>query len=284
MIVVELMGGLGNQMFQYAAGRALALRHGVGLQVDLGWLGSRHAGETPRAYALRARKADSVATKAGRSTGLFARLAARLLEMTSREEVLRQVGHGYDPRLAEAGPNARLIGYWQSERYFADSAARIRDELRFDGELSVTGARFAERIAASPAASLHVRRGDYVSNAQARAFHGLLPATWFAAAAEYIAERAPGVDFWVFSDDPDWCERELRLPGTMSVVRGTAGADEDLELMTRCTHHVIANSSFSWWGGWLGEREGSLVVAPAHWFADPTLDTSTIVPDRWTRL
>ena len=134
--------------------------------------------------------------------------------------------------------------------------------------------------------SLHIRRGDYVSNAKIAGVHGTIALDYYARAAALIAERAGGDPvFFVFSDDPAWAAANLTLGWPTRIVdHNGARASEDLRLMAACRHHIIANSSFSWWGAWLSPAADKTVVAPQPWFRDPALDDSTIVPQGWIRL
>lgn len=296
MIVTRLMGGLGNQMFQYAAARALALRHGVELRVDLSYLEHQHPATTQRAYALGCFRLDAAfATeddlrwaRYGEPQDLRARLrdVVKTLLRPHRLHVVQQGGAGFDPRLLEAGPNSLLVGYWQSEDYFRDAGAAVRADLSFRGEPDDETRRLAEAIEAANTVSVHVRRGDYVLDPRTSAFHGTLTPEWYAAAAAEVAARVEAPAFFVFSDDLDWCRRHLRLPHpTTFVERQQPAPDhEDLRLMALCRHHVVANSSFSWWGAWLDPRPDKVVVVPTAWFADPSVDTSRVPARGWIRL
>lgn len=280
------MGGLGNQLFQIAAGRRLATRHGSELVLDLGWF--RHEARhfaTPRSYELGDVEFDAHAT-AVRPRVLKALEAGRRPRFSSLSlEVIRQREGDYavDERVLEASDDVLLIGYWQSEAYFADAADAVRNELRIRMTYAGPYAIFEPVVDGPSAVAVHIRRGDYVSNPETRAFHGSLDRQYYRRALAYVAERVSDPIFVAFSDDPEWVERELARELDLTVVSG-GDALRELGLMSRCTHHVIANSSFSWWGAWLGEQEESIVVAPQRWFADPCVDTRSMVPVRWRRL
>jgi hypothetical protein len=289
MITVRLMGGLGNQMFQYAAGRALSLRRGVDLRLDLGWFGNQPARDTPRSYELdafvgpQATRKQPVALREPHTHAGFALL--RLHRLLGREpDVLRQRGTGFDARVLSAPDGSHLVGFWTSERYFADAADAIRDDFTLVASLDAWNAQLAQEIGErTGAVSVHVRRGDYVSNPHAHRFHGLLGLDYYRSAVRILQERVGDVHLYVFSDDPDWCAEHLQLGVPTTVVRGNAGASatEDLVLMSRCAHHVIANSTFSWWGAWLDGRPGSVVVAPQRWAVDPATDFSDVYARGW---
>jgi hypothetical protein len=273
VIVVRLMGGLGNQLFQYAAGRRLATRHGVDLVLDLGWfVHEAHLVAAPRTYELGFLELPHRQVELDPS--LIARWEQRRRRFPRRSlNVIRQRDGdmSVDPRVLSAPDESLLIGYWQSERYFAEIEGTIRAEIGLadgdDGDL----------------VAVHIRRGDYVSHPETNAFHGVLGREYYDRAFAAVASRIPSPRYLAFSDEPAWVEAEFVDVGSLEVVAGGAAGD-DLRRMASCRHHVIANSSFSWWGAWLGELPGSVVVAPARWFEAPCLDSADIVPDRWLRV
>jgi hypothetical protein len=172
-----------------------------------------------------------------------------------------------DNSLPEAG-NLIMEGDWQSLRWFEDKAAIIRSDFRFKTPMAAAVAEWAGRIQASESVAVHVRRGDYVSNPQAAAVHGAIPASYYAAASKKLLNQGINPRFFIFSDAPDWAANHLQLPGNVSVVRFAADIpdSESLRLMTLCRHAIIANSTFSWWSAWLAEQPGQIVFAPRRWF------------------
>jgi len=287
VIITALFGGLGNQMFQYAAGRALALRHGVPLGLDCRRLYSTNP---PRRYALhhfdiKAQKPEDAELPPVRKTGKLAWLAWRAGLINP--PLLGQQADGYDARIERAGPATYLYGYWQSERFFAGKRDQIRRDFAFVTPASQSNLRLADEIMATPAVSLHVRRGDYVANKKTNAIHGLCSKGYYHRALTQIATAAgicPLV--FVFSDDPQWVRDNLDLPFPKRVVAENDSDHqyEDLRLMTLCRHHVIANSSFSWWGAYLNPSVSKQVVAPRQWFAAPDKDNPDICPPGWLQL
>ena len=278
MVVSTLIGGLGNQMFQYAAGRALALRTGARLVLDVGWLERPPAHLTPRRYELGCFQIQAEVAQIYPRTA-FERLR-ELLRLSP--PVWREAMFQFKPRTLELTRSARLVGYWNSERYFADHAGQIREDLAFCDPPSGSNRELAERIRETTAVSVHVRRGDYFDNAAIHAFHGVLPVDYYLTASARIRDAVRDPHFYVFSDDPDWCRSNLELGGPTTVVDHNRGhGSEDLRLTSLCAHHVIANSSFSWWGAWLNPRPDKIVIAPRRWLADDSHDTSHVVPAEW---
>jgi hypothetical protein len=150
----------------------------------------------------------------------------------------------------------------------------------------IHAANLAEQMKGAHAISVHVRRGDYLSNPAANAFHGVCSTEYYRTAMQLVAEKVDDPHFFVFGDDPDWARENLQFywPTTFVEHGLDCSPHNDIWLMSLCSHHIIANSSFSWWGAWLAENLSQLVIAPRRWFQDERLDTSDLLPDRWTRL
>ena len=285
MIHLRLAGGLGNQLFQYAAGRALALRRGTGLVLDtrdLGRGGPAHSVYGLHHFAIDAR-IGSDADLPPHRTRLLAHALWRRLGRSPR--FLREHGLGLNPAVLSAPDNTYLHGYFQSEAYFADAIPALRRDLTIITPPSPENADWLARIAADNASvSLHLRRGDYVSDSKGAATHGTCDAAHYRRAIAALTERTgTQPSLYIFSDDPDWARANLDL-GLPMQVPGHNGPDvphEDLRLMSACRHHIIANSTFSWWGAWLDPRPDAVTIAPRRWFADPALSNPDILPARW---
>lgn len=280
MILVQLLGGLGNQMFQYAAGRALAYRTGTQLLLDVRTLHHYQAGVTPRHYSL---DAFSITGAVASRRVCYMMELRRRLHLT---RLLRESSHAYNPEFERVGRNTYLIGYWQSERYFAPVADHIRQELSLSTSPAPASVKMLTEIATSESVSVHVRRGDYAADPSTNAFHGLMPPSYYQRAAEALLNDTNHPHFFVFSDEPSWARQHIHLPGPTTFVdlHGPDEPHEDLRLMSACQHHIIANSSFSWWGAWLANRPGKRVFAPIKWFQDASVDTSDVCPPEWIRL
>jgi hypothetical protein len=290
VIVVRLMGGLGNQMFQYALGRHVALRRDTGLLLDPTSFRTSRRGETTRHFALGPYRLEAETAAPDRLASFLAghRGVMALLRASGARPggLVVERGPSFDATVLDARDDSYLVGYWQSERYFRDVADTIRRELTLEAPPTGANARLFEKIRATESLALHVRRGDYLSNPAASRTHGSLGIGYYERAVEHASSRFPGLEVFVFSDDPAWCRRELRLPVPVTYVdhNSDAEAHEDLRLMAGCRHHVVANSSFSWWGAWLEPSPGGLVVAPRQWFRDEALPDTDVQPTGWTRI
>lgn len=287
MITFQAQGGLGNQLFQYAAARRLALRLGCQLVIDHHWFDHPRPGETPRPLELnRYPVAMRLATPSEllRWAPLRSRWA-RYLKPLLPMNLVREHGHGVNRNVLSAPPNSYLSGFWQSEAYFADIRNELLNELTPSAMPSEEDQQVINRINNSVAVSVHVRRGDYVTLKSASAYHGLCSLDYYRAAIQHLAERVNNPTLFIFSDDPEWTRSNLvsSFPTCYVEHNSAANAFQDLRLMSLCQHHIIANSSFSWWGAWLAERQDGVVVAPERWYAGdrPTPD---LIPARWTRI
>lgn len=199
---------------------------------------------------------------------------------------MEQRGPGFDKTLLAPLTDVYLAGYWQSERFFADAADTIRTDFQFTTPPDPDNADHLERIRAAPAISLHIRRGDYL-RPEVQAQFGSPTAKYYSDAIDLIASRmAVEPVVYVFSDEPELTRDNLVLPFEKRVVahNGPDKNYEDMRLMSACRHHVIANSSFSWWGAWLNPSPDKIVVAPKRWFIDLKIDNPDIAPSSWFRM
>lgn len=279
-VIVTLCGGLGNQMFQLAAGRALALRENASLSADITPL-LRHG---QRTYGLGDFQLGThVRQQPGVSSRRFSSLRRLARQLFTGEQLFKEASFAYDDRILHARAPVRLDGYFQSERYFVDAATEIRADFMPRAEKQAGIDELAARLIPSqPAVSLHVRRGDYTDPAVMKV-HGLMGADYYERALRLIAEKAGPCVVCIFTDDPAWVRANLSLPSDARFVsEHTRSAMEDLMLMSRCSHHITANSSFSWWGAWLNPSEHKVVVSPERWFQpDSGIDARDLRPQGW---
>ena len=272
-------------MFQYACGRALSLRNRCPIQLD-----TRHYSKNKNfCYGLgNLRIKATIGTSESLPPEKNHVLKYYLWKRFSRsQKLLCEQGLGFDPRIALEKANVYLKGYWQSEKYFSDEADVIRRELSVSLPPTGKNAEFFRKIQETPSIAIHVRRGDYVSNPKALAFHGTCPPNYYLSAVEHIIKET-NRDYiaYIFSDDCTWARKNIKLPCNTVIVdhNKSDSAHEDLRLMAACQHQVISNSTFSWWAGWLNTSSEKVVVAPDRWFADPQANDRDIIPSSWHRL
>jgi hypothetical protein len=291
-VVTKLSGGLGNQLFQYATGRALALAHSRDLVIDLHWYHTMPAGSTPRRELLsQLRIVASFADSAGDPAALAPPPRVWWQKLFKPAWVVRErKAFRYQPRLASPpGRHASWVldGYWQCPRYFEAIRAQLLAEIAPKRPLDPHYDGVARHIDACESVLLHVRRGDYVHLQSASATHGTLPLAYYANALAHVRARCREPVVFVFSDDPQWA-RENIVTGVETVFVESAPGEEsvidELMLMRRCKHQIIANSSLSWWGAWLNENPDKIVTAPQRWLAERAFDLGDLIPADWTVL
>lgn len=292
MITVKLIGGLGNQLFQYSLGRHLAEIHHTELKLDITGFEEYKL----HAYSLGhftitenfATKEEVVRfqkykRKPGRRWFLYNKLIA-----DSRKYVQERQFH-FDPEVLKAKKDVYLDGYWQTEKYFKDIENVIRKEIAVKNPLSGKDKEIADQITTTPSVMVHIRRGDYVSNPATNEYHGTCGIDYYKKAISIITEKVPEPHLFVFSDDHAWVKENIKL-GVPTTYVDHNGADknyEDLRLMNLCQHHIIANSSFSWWGAWLSQNPNKIVIGPKKWFNNPKKKTTSaedVLPESWTSI
>lgn len=273
MIIVRLKGGLGNQMFEYAAGRALALKTGSELLLDATFLNDRTPRKhfTFRSYELGIFNIHTRFTFLSRLSFMISipLLWPTLSVLSARLRMIFSKDFRY------------LSGYFQNEMYFKQFESEIRDDLSPRDPLSSEAKKITESIQTSESVSVHVRRGDYVSDSKTAEVHGFLGVEYYENAANFIAGKVNNPHFFVFSDDLEWCRNNMNINRPVHYV--SCGVN-DLHLMSLCKHNIIANSTFSWWGAWLNKNPRKIVVAPKRWFAGSDHDSEDIVPKNWVRM
>lgn len=292
MIAVQLIGGLGNQMFQYALGRRLADANRTRLELDLSWFDNIENSTTKRRYELncysvKAKLIDMTKDKRISPVGVQAsgRLSGRLFKKASLA-THNEPSPSFHPEILKLPDNVYLKGYWQNEKYFMDIRHKLLKEFSPKNQSSYTKG-ISEQIRKQASISIHVRRGDYANNPLTNKFHGLTPIEYYTTALQHLESKAGHLRCYVFSDDIKWCKANLPFAKEATFVSGNAArrAYEDLYLMSLCQHNIIANSSFSWWGAWLNENPDKIIVAPKTWFQDKSANISVqIVPKGWYRL
>lgn len=292
MVITNIIGGLGNQMFQYAAGRAIALRCGAPLRLDIAGFSNYglHQGfELQQIFNCSV----EIATEADVRSILGWQYSSNIRRVVSRPSmsVFRHQGFAIEPHfhywrgIRNIPCDCYLTGYWQSEKYFQEVAPVIRSDFTFKTPLSIWNTDIAEQINQVNAVSLHVRRGDYANNPKTTATHGLCSLEYYQAAIQYISERVEQPIFFIFSDDVEWVKENLKIDFPCQNVEHNKRAESynDMHLMSLCRHHIIANSSFSWWGAWLNPDPDKIVIAPRKWFANDN-DVNDLFPQGWVTL
>jgi hypothetical protein len=290
VIISALHGGLGNQMFQCAIAIAIAEKSGDEFRVDTRKIASglvHHGIVAPRVFGFSNRivgEADirEVLGWRGKSF-ILERLTRRSLEFLRGETYFSEKQFNFDENALKVTRNKYLFGYWQTEKYFSWCSQSVRSWFSFVDPFSQEDRKISNLISDSVSVSVHVRRGDYISDQGARKVFATCTPRYYRDAFEIIDMKVNRPTFFIFSDDIDWARKNVRVNAPHVFVSHNRGNDSfrDLRLMSLCDHHVIANSSFSWWGAWLAEKSDTIVVAPRMWVTDKKWDNRDRIPTRW---
>jgi hypothetical protein len=284
MIILKVIGGLGNQLFQYAAARCLAQIRKTEVKLDV---------TSFQDYQLRHFDLNELNIKATiasaeeidvlKAKGTLQRIQSYLTPYRKRKFYKQPFFH-FDTHFYQLGGNIYLQGFFQSERYFQPIQPTIRQEFRFKDEVLKDVRTFGKYLPTQPSVAIHIRRGDYKDEETLR-YHGILPFTYYQKAITLIQQQLSNAQFYVFSDDGAWVKDNLQLENA-TIVSGVYSKThfEDLYLMSQCQHNIIANSSFSWWGAWLNNSPDKIVIAPKQWFNEGPKDTQDLYPSNWIRL
>lgn len=272
MIITHIMGGIGNQLFQYACGRALAQKYNTELKLDLTQAkadkNSHHNYYRLGEFNIREN---------------FATPEEIASLQTFEEERVNGVPGVFFPKILDAPDNIFLKGYWQSEKYFSDIADIIRREYTLKNPLGEVSNSWLKKIlAAECAVSLHLRHGDYLTPLLRNDF-GVLPTEYYRICVDELKKTFPNLKLFVFSDDLAWAKENLNFGVPIEFVEGCERDAEELYLMSRCKHNIISHSTFSWWGAWLNQNPDKKVFAPYPWMRNPD-GFYDIIPDSWTKI
>jgi hypothetical protein len=287
MIIVKLAGGLGNQMFQYAVGRRLAIRNNTDLVLDPSYL----AIDAKRKFELDSFKIKSrLANNQDFRVFHIPRNIAlrRLIEKMNyfgRRRSLK-IYKEKDPMKFERdilnlSGQVYLDGYWQSEGYFKDVSMELREDFSL---ISPTQhfLELADKIRSCDSVSIHFRRGDYISDQKMADFYGLLGEYFYGKAIGMILKKIKKPTFFMFSDDIKWVKGHFKTEGGVVYVEDKSLTNaEELILMGGCKNNIIANSSFSWWGAWLNRNPEKIVIAPQRWFNNAEVEVKDRFPSDW---
>jgi len=290
MLVVEVKGGLGNQMFQYALGRRLSIEWNLPLTLDLTWF--NHCSErifTLGSFRIQADVGDpktiNQMTKKnypGKVRRLYYYIQDRLPYVLKQYH--REKKAYYDERIFLLRSPVYLSGYWQSEPYILPIRKRLLEEFSPINSLSGTAHYWISEMMRGPSVSVHIRRGDYVTNPKAQQHHGVLGKEYYLQAISNMENQIGEATYYLFSDDPEWVVGSFHGSKFRLVSNGELADWEEMVLMSKCTHHIIANSSYSWWGAWLDPKDDKIVFAPKPWFVESMSYSPDLIPSSWRTL
>lgn len=283
MIIVKIKGGLGNQMFQYAFGRYFGIQKSEEVKLDNGINTNKQ--DTYRQYSLK--HFNIALPLASREEVMKAKYPNGIISKIKRgfkAKILRIHNIGYDGQILET-KEQYLEGFWQSYKY----SEPIRDVLLKEFTLKNTpGGIFkniSRQIESTESVSIHIRRGDYVNDPKTKKTHYAFGLEYYEQALKIMKEKISNPTFFIFSDDIDWVKQNLKTDSLTVFVSNSELADyEEMILMSKCKHNIIANSSFSWWGAWLNQNPDKIVIAPQKWNNKYQKEYSDLLPKEWTKI
>ena len=290
MIIIEVSGGLGNQLFQYAFARKLSLLLGCEIKFDV----NHFSNNKLRTFELgKLNTVGKIATlediKSVRlEKSIFSLLKRKyntLIRPYYKRNIVGEKSFNFDKNLLAINSNAYVSGYFQTEKYFKSIETILREELTPRANiLSSTFFAIQSDIRSNSSVSIHIRRGDYVNNPEAFSAHGICELDYYKSALKHIKSKITDPVFYVFSDDIEWCTQNIITESPTFFINNTQNHFEDLFLMASCKHNIIANSSFSWWGAWLNTNANKIVIAPQKWFNNRCEDTQDLIPESWIQM
>jgi hypothetical protein len=272
------MGGLGNQMFQYAVARNLSLKHNVELKIDLSFLNNRNMGSNfvYRDYDLN----------------LFNIKPDFEIDFSKRIVHSNQPHFHYSKSYIDSisnllleGNSVLLDGYWQSPFFFSEFEEEIRKDFEFINKVENETGEIKEMlnlIESTNSVMLNVRRTDYLNTS----FHGVMGMDYLNKAKDIIEQKVENPHYFIFSDDVNWCKENINFENMTLVDHRYKGEKFGyyLQLMSKCKHFIIPNSTFAWWAAWLNTNDSKVVIAPKQWFTDSKINTNDIIPSDWIRI
>ena len=294
MVTVQLNGGLGNQLFQYAAGKALALHHEVPLQIDISWFykNELHYLEVPRAYELSNFKGvtdqiirTNTAPQVERRGYLERKFVSKIFPAYKKNVYIEPFCH-FDSNFFKSKKEVILKGQWQSEKYFRRYKKFFCDTIVLNDDLIMQVAKTGAELQRQESVAVHIRRADYLRLPIILEWHGVMDKDYYISAFRLLDGILGKYKVYYFTDDPEWVKKEL-LPvqdGSLMSQQFSSTHHHDFYLMSKCRHAIIANSSFSWWAAWLNSNPHKIVVGPKKWFGNGPKDSYDVLPENWLQI
>lgn len=285
MKIVRILGGLGNQMFQYALYRSL-LSNGENSTLDISGFDryNLHNGfELPHIFENLelhyASKGD--VDRLSNNNSLVSKLSKKIFGL--KKTHIQEKSLKFDPDIFDQKGHLFLDGYWQSEKYFDNIKNLIRKDFRFANFSDKRNIEIEKIINDCQSVSVHVRRGDYVDNSL---YQNICNLKYYMNAIDIIEKNVFNPVYFIFSNDIDWCKRNLSINNVCYYINWNkeSSSYRDMQLMSRCKNNIIANSSFSWWGAWLNTNHSKIVISPSRWLNNDSHNIDDIVPSSWQKV
>ena len=288
MVVIKLSGGIGNQLFQYAFGRSISLKYDINVEFDIFFYNSNFNNVTKRELQLQ--KFNTQLTYF--NSNKFIKYI--YLNNNIPSKIKRIIYHPNYKYINESNFSDSLFhckriyyfdGYWQSEIFFNSYSKILRDELTFNLDYTTDELRLINSIKSNNSISLHIRRGDYITNKKAFLHHGICSLEYYENAIQFFKNKFSNCKFYIFSDDINWAKMNLSIANDAIFINLNLNFKDlkELRLMSYCSNHIISNSSYSWWGAWLNPSTSKIVIRPSPWFTLNKKIDSVICPPNWLK-
>jgi hypothetical protein len=299
MIITRLSGGMGNQMFQYAIGKSIAAANKTKLLLDTHYynLGI----EKNRSYKLghfqvtdpiaivddfktigipNPAKQDALSKFLWKTYRLYEKLKPAV-----KRKIILEDDFTFNTAVLAHKGDCYLSGVWQSEKYFTSIKEELQEVFTLKEPMGTEGIKWSNSIQNSESVSIHIRRGDYITNTKTNQFHGTCSPAYYEKAVATIIAKVQNPTFFIFSDDIEWAKKNFTIPYPTNYVSNPNIPDfEELIIMSNAKHNIVANSSFSWWAAWLNKNTSKVVISPQKWFGGSNTDTSDLIPDSWIKV
>lgn len=295
MVKVALTGGLGNQMFQYAFARNIAVKNKSSLCLNTSYLQSKLPFKnlaTQMRYELDIFNIHAQISHnffQSKYAYPFAKIEHILKDLWNSKKLneVRESHFHFQPALLHTKDNCYIKGNFQSHKYFIEIEDVIRNDFSFKNKLTNENLAWQHQIENSNAVSIHFRRGDYITLKQNVNKFAQIPFSYYQNAIQHIAEKIENPVFFIFTDDVHWIKSNFTTEFPYYIVENNNTATTnylDMQLMSKCKHNIICNSTFSWWAAWLNANKNKIVIAPNRWFTDDKINSNDIYPSDWIKL
>jgi hypothetical protein len=285
MIIIKVIGGLGNQMFQFALYKKIESM-GKNVKLDLSPFNTYdlHNGfELDRIFPIEYKTISEKESKYYQNNSFLYKLYRKIIN----KNYYKEPAFNFNKNIFELNAGY-LDGYWQSEKYFNDIRPLINSSFKFKLNLDELNKITAKSITSCNSVSIHIRRGDYVTNPKAAELHGgICHERYYRDAINIIKGKVKDPTFFVFSDDSDWVKSNIKIDSKNIIFIDWNKGEKsyiDMQLMSLCQHNIIANSTFSWWAAWLNKNNNKIIIAPKKWFNDNNINVSDLIPPTWIRI
>ena len=287
MIISQLSGGLGNQLFQYAYGLSRAIELGEEFKIDL----SFYLNYKWHTYSLEPFNISAKLANANEidyikclDKKIFNKIKRKVFN--NNFHCINEENLLFNSKYLKINKSSYITGYWQCENYFNNYFPIIANEFEIKIPPCLKNQSLIDEInSEKESVSLHIRRGNYVNEENVSKIHGTVSMKYYESAINYIELNSVNPKFYIFSDDINWAKENLKLSHRVIFVdiNDDQTDYEDIRLMSLCKNNIIANSTFSWWGAYLNKNNDKIVIAPKQWFKDPIKnnEAKNIIPLSW---